>query len=173
MGGYDGSDMKMSGSMSDADKKKLKATRGAAFDRAFVEAMIEHRGGEIEMARDVGKDGRNATVKQQAAVTATMQEDEVRGLTRLLAKLWHQRGRRGRRPSAYRMGDGAPSSARSRKGAGLACGRSPRRRRRPHLGPGERHWSGPPYGSGRTVMSDRPAGSAAGPTAPRPRPVAG
>lgn len=87
MGGDDGSDMMMSGSMSDADMEKLKAAMGPVFDRAFVKAMIEHRNGEIETARDEKKNGRNATVKQQAEMMATMQEDEVESLTRLLAEL--------------------------------------------------------------------------------------
>ncbi|WP_159104155.1 DUF305 domain-containing protein [Streptomyces sp. CdTB01] len=87
MSGDSGSDMEMSGSMSDADMGKLKAAAGASFDRAFVKAMIEHRHGEIEMARDEKKNGRNATVKQQADMMATMQEDKVESLTLLLAKL--------------------------------------------------------------------------------------
>lgn len=92
MGGMDmegdsGSDMQMSGSMSDVDMEKLKAAKGAVFDRAFVEAMIEHRNGEIERARDEKKNGRNATVKQQAAMMATMQENEVKTLIRLLTEL--------------------------------------------------------------------------------------
>ena len=87
MGGDDDSDMTMSGSMSDADMKKLKAAKGGVFDGAFVKAMIEHRNGEIEMARDEKKNGRNGTVKQQAEMMATMQEDEVESLTRLLAEL--------------------------------------------------------------------------------------
>ena len=87
MGGDEGSDMKMADSMSEADMAKLKAAKGVAFDRAFLKAMIEHRNGEIEMARGVLGDGRNATVKQQAVMMAAMQEDEVQSLTRLLAKL--------------------------------------------------------------------------------------
>nr|WP_024126285.1 DUF305 domain-containing protein [Streptomyces sp. FR1]AHE38904.1 Lipoprotein [Streptomyces sp. FR1]AHE39388.1 Lipoprotein [Streptomyces sp. F2] len=87
MGGDDGGDMTMSGSMSDADMKELKAAKGGAFDRAFVKAVIEHRNGEIEMSRDEQKNGRNVTVKQQAEMMATMQEDEVKSLTTLLAKL--------------------------------------------------------------------------------------
>ena len=49
--------------------------------------MIEHHNGEIEMARDEKKNGRNATVKQQADMMAIVQEDEVESLTLLLAKL--------------------------------------------------------------------------------------
>lgn len=52
-----------------------------------MKAMIEHRDGEIEMARDERKNGRNATVKRQAEMMATMREDEVESLTRLLAEL--------------------------------------------------------------------------------------
>ena len=87
MGGDSGSDTEMSGSMSDADVKKLKVANGPAFDRAFVRAMIEHRKDEIEMARDEEKNGRNATVKQQAEMMSTMQVAELKSLSRLRTEL--------------------------------------------------------------------------------------
>ena len=87
MSGDDGSQMKTRGSMSGADMEKLKAAKGAPFDRAFLQAMIEHRGGEIDMARDEARNGRNTAVREQAEMMATMQKKDVKALTRLLSEL--------------------------------------------------------------------------------------
>ena len=53
----DHSDM-MSGMLSAEDIKKLSSLRGAEFDREWMNGMIEHHEGAIEMAKDVLKDGK-------------------------------------------------------------------------------------------------------------------
>ncbi|MEU0171354.1 DUF305 domain-containing protein [Streptomyces iakyrus] len=90
MGGMGGMDMEHGDggmTMSDAEMNKLRNARGADFDRAYVEALISHRGMEADMSEDVQRTGRNATVKEQAAMMATMQRAEVRELEQLLATL--------------------------------------------------------------------------------------
>jgi uncharacterized protein (DUF305 family) len=59
MGGMDHSGSDMSGMMSDADMKKLGAATGTEFDQMFLEMMIKHHAGAIEMAKTEQQDGEN------------------------------------------------------------------------------------------------------------------
>ncbi|MEU0042766.1 DUF305 domain-containing protein [Streptomyces werraensis] len=87
MGDMEMGDDDSSMTISDAEMKKLMNAKGADFDRAYVEALISHRRMEAGMSDDVQKDGRNATVKEQAAMMAAMQRAEVKELEHLLATL--------------------------------------------------------------------------------------
>lgn len=58
-GEMDHSDGDMSGMMSDADMESLGTASGAEFDQMFLEMMIEHHTGAIEMAKTEQQDGEN------------------------------------------------------------------------------------------------------------------
>lgn len=79
----DHSDM-MSGMLSPGDLAGLSALRGAEFDRAWLEAMIAHHEGAIEMALDVQLNGSNTAVKTLADAIVTGQEAEIDEMKRLL-----------------------------------------------------------------------------------------
>ncbi|ELS58507.1 DUF305 domain-containing protein [Streptomyces viridochromogenes] len=85
--GSGGMDHQMSGMMSEEDMKKLKAAKGAEFDRMFAEMMIEHHKGAITMAEDEQKNGRNATAKKLAADVVKTQSAEVEKLEKILDRL--------------------------------------------------------------------------------------
>ena len=59
MGGMDQSGSDMSGMMSEDDMDSLGAATGAEFDQMFLEMMIEHHTGAIEMAQTEQQDGEN------------------------------------------------------------------------------------------------------------------
>ena len=79
----DHSDM-MSGMLSPDDLAGLSALRGAEFDRAWLEAMIAHHEGAIEMALDVQLNGSNTAVKTLADAIVTGQEAEIETMQQLL-----------------------------------------------------------------------------------------
>lgn len=79
----DHSDM-MSGMLSTDDLAALSALRGAAFDRAWMEAMIAHHEGAIEMALDVLSDGSSPSVKTLADAIVSGQEAEIETMKQLL-----------------------------------------------------------------------------------------
>src|SRR3954452_6332025 len=56
----------MSGMMSDADMNKLRAAKGAEFDRMWLEMMVQHHQGAIDMAKTELAQGGNAEVKKLA-----------------------------------------------------------------------------------------------------------
>jgi uncharacterized protein (DUF305 family) len=67
----------MHGMMSEADMAGLRAVSGAAFDRVFLEMMIRHHEGAIEMARAERRDGLFGPATQLAATIETAQAREV------------------------------------------------------------------------------------------------
>ena len=79
----DHSDM-MSGMLSTDDLAALSALRGAEFDRAWMEAMITHHEGAIEMALDVLSDGSRPSVKTLAGAIVSGQEAEIETMKQLL-----------------------------------------------------------------------------------------
>lgn len=82
----DHSDM-MTGMLSVEELSSLSSLRGAEFDRAWVEAMIAHHEGAIEMALDVMLKGGNQDIKTLADVIVTGQESEIEEMSKLLAQL--------------------------------------------------------------------------------------
>ncbi|WP_188195954.1 DUF305 domain-containing protein [Nonomuraea sp. SYSU D8015] len=77
----------MPGVMSDEDMKKLEAAKGKAFDKLFVQQMIAHHNGAIEMAGTEQANGSNPTVKELAKTIETTQQAEVEQLRRILDRL--------------------------------------------------------------------------------------
>lgn len=73
----------MSGMLSVDELDALAQLRGADFDRAWLEAMVAHHEGAIEMADDVLRDGTNEQIRALAEAITSAQKaeiDEMRGL---------------------------------------------------------------------------------------------
>ncbi|QLH26203.1 DUF305 domain-containing protein [Streptomyces sp. Rer75] len=86
-GGMDHGSGGMDGMMSQKDMDRLEAAKGAAFDRAFAQMMIDHHKGAITMAEDEQKKGRNATAKKLAGDVIKNQSAEVTTLRKILDRL--------------------------------------------------------------------------------------
>jgi len=91
MGGMDhesddsaGSDMDMSGMMSDDDMSGLEKATGAQFDQMFLTMMIEHHTGAIEMAKTEQSKGKNSDAKDLAKQIETDQTTEIADMKKLL-----------------------------------------------------------------------------------------
>lgn len=74
----------MPGMMSDAEMGSLTSASGTDFDRMFLEMMIRHHEGAIEMAKEEQDKGSNAEAKQLAESIATSQAAEVKEMRDLL-----------------------------------------------------------------------------------------
>ena len=83
-GDMDGQDSSGMGMMSSDDMAELGAATGAEFDRLFLEMMIEHHRGAIEMAMEVEDAGSLPEVLELAATVIETQEAEVDEMERLL-----------------------------------------------------------------------------------------
>lgn len=77
----------MPGMMSDAEMGSLMKASGADFDRMFLEMMIRHHEGAIEMAKEEQDKGANAEAKQLAGSIATSQSAEIEEMRDLLAAM--------------------------------------------------------------------------------------
>ncbi|KGA14770.1 hypothetical protein GM51_16430 [freshwater metagenome] len=88
--GHDMTDMggmMMDGMMTEADMKKLESSSGTAFDRLWMELMIQHHEGAVRMSEDELKDGKNPDVKALAQTIVTSQQAEISTMNSLLSKL--------------------------------------------------------------------------------------
>ena len=81
------SGMMMDGMMSDADMKRLESSTGTAFDRLWLELMIQHHEGAVRMAKDELADGKNPDAKALAQAIITSQQAEISKMNALLAAL--------------------------------------------------------------------------------------
>lgn len=89
-GGHDMTDMSgmmMDGMMTDADMKRLESSSGTAFDRLWIELMIQHHEGAVRMAEDEMQGGKNPEVKALAQSIITSQKAEIASMNALLSKL--------------------------------------------------------------------------------------
>ncbi len=89
-GGHDMTDMggmMMGGMMTEADMEKLESSSGTAFDRLWMELMIQHHEGAVRMSEDELKDGKNPDVKALAQTIVTSQQAEISTMNSLLSKL--------------------------------------------------------------------------------------
>jgi uncharacterized protein (DUF305 family) len=75
------------GMMTHFDMESLAAASGRQFDRMFLDMMIRHHAGAIEMATAEQQQGENPTVKKVAAEIGTSQAAEVKEMRDLLARL--------------------------------------------------------------------------------------
>ena len=65
------------GMMTQDQMTKLKESSGADFDRMFLEMMIDHHQGAVDMANTELKDGKNADVKKMAQAVVDTQTAEI------------------------------------------------------------------------------------------------
>ena len=82
--GMDGMDM---GGMSEQQMTDLEATTGAQFDRMFLEMMIEHHQGAIEMANTETAEGENPEALELAAKIVADQTAEIEEMQAMLEQL--------------------------------------------------------------------------------------
>lgn len=74
----------MSGMLSLDDLASLSQLRGAEFDQAWIQAMIAHHEGAIEMAQDVIDDGSNGSLRTLANQIIVGQRAEIEEMRSLL-----------------------------------------------------------------------------------------
>jgi uncharacterized protein (DUF305 family) len=77
--------MEMPGMMSEEDMKGLQNASGTAFDRMFLQMMIKHHEGAIDMARTEQANGKNADAIALAKQIETAQTKEISHIRQLLA----------------------------------------------------------------------------------------
>lgn len=75
----------MAGMLTDNQLAALEAATGAEFDRLFLEGMIEHHEGAIDMANDV-VDSKNQEVQDLAKAIISAQQDEIARMQGLLSR---------------------------------------------------------------------------------------
>ncbi|AUH42075.1 DUF305 domain-containing protein [Streptomyces sp. CMB-StM0423] len=75
------------GMMSAEDMETLEKAKGAAFDTAFTEMMIEHHEGAVAMAETEQADGSYAPAKEMAGQIISSQEAEIDAMTSMLDKV--------------------------------------------------------------------------------------
>jgi uncharacterized protein (DUF305 family) len=79
-------DMQMSGMLTTKELASLKRLTGTQFDRTFLQLMIKHHQGAIEML-DLISDSRNAEAKALAKAIKSAQSKEITSMKLLLNKL--------------------------------------------------------------------------------------
>jgi uncharacterized protein (DUF305 family) len=77
----------MPGMMTEEDMAELEASEGGAFDRMFVEMMIEHHDGAIEMAKTELSRGTNPEAKDLAEAIIATQQAEIDQMKAILRRL--------------------------------------------------------------------------------------
>jgi uncharacterized protein (DUF305 family) len=75
----------MDGMLSDDELDALQEASGTEFDRLFLQGMIKHHQGAIEMAMDV-KNSKNKVVADLSAAIINQQEIEIAAMNELLLK---------------------------------------------------------------------------------------
>lgn len=86
-GGHGGDVHDMAGMASEAQMSALSRARGASFDRQFLELMIMHHQGALEMVSDVVASGADLQVNELATGIAADQTAEIDRMRQLLADL--------------------------------------------------------------------------------------
>ncbi len=77
----------MLGILTPAQMKRLATARGARFDRLFLQDMIRHHAGAIDMAVDAAQDGLDVIVGEMTADVAATQSAEISRMKDLLTEL--------------------------------------------------------------------------------------
>lgn len=85
MEGHDG--MSMGGMATDDQMADLEAARGADFDRLFVDLMIAHHQGAVDMAEEEQTEGQNAEAVALADAIITAQTTEIETLEAIRTRL--------------------------------------------------------------------------------------
>ncbi|PSK95996.1 uncharacterized protein (DUF305 family) [Murinocardiopsis flavida] len=79
-------DHSMDGMLTDAQMTELEQADGDAFDKAFVDSMIEHHEGAVDMAQSELDDGENPEAKKLAEDIVSTQNDEITRMRELLGE---------------------------------------------------------------------------------------
>ena len=79
--------MEMHGMMTEAQMQQLASQTGTGFDRLFLQMMIEHHTGAVEMARAEAGQGQNPQARQLAVTIAEAQQQEIAEMQALLARV--------------------------------------------------------------------------------------
>jgi len=87
MGGTDMPDSDMPGMMSDEQLDELDAAQGQEFEAMWLELMIAHHEGAIQMAQEEQEDGAFTEAVALAESIETSQQDEIDHMRKLLADL--------------------------------------------------------------------------------------
>lgn len=77
----------MGGMMNPDQMRGLEATSGPAFDRSFLQMMIEHHTGAIQMARTELAQGQNPEAKQLAQAIIDTQQAEILQMQSILGRV--------------------------------------------------------------------------------------
>jgi uncharacterized protein (DUF305 family) len=88
MSGMEGHDMSsgMPGMMSSEDMDKLEKASGVEFDKMFLDMMVQHHEGAVEMAETEKADGRYAPATKLADDVITAQTAEIEQMNKMLGK---------------------------------------------------------------------------------------
>ncbi|UIX32283.1 DUF305 domain-containing protein [Streptomyces sp. GQFP] len=88
MSGMEGHDMSsdMPGMMSSEDMDKLEKASSAEFDRMFLDMMVQHHEGAIEMAETEKADGKYGPATKLADAVITAQTAEIEQMNKMLGK---------------------------------------------------------------------------------------
>ncbi|MFE9651349.1 DUF305 domain-containing protein [Streptomyces sp. NPDC006365] len=87
MEGHDMGDMSsMPGMMNSEDMGKLEKASGAEFDKMFLEMMIKHHEGAVEMAETQKADGKYGSAVKLAGDVITAQAAEIEQMNKMLGK---------------------------------------------------------------------------------------
>ena len=76
--------MQMPGMVDDGTMSKLESLKGAEFDTLWLQSMIGHHEGAIEMANTEIADGANADAKTLAQEIVTAQQAEIAQMKQML-----------------------------------------------------------------------------------------
>jgi uncharacterized protein (DUF305 family) len=76
----------MGGMMSPEQMRKLQDASGKAFDTAFLEMMIEHHEGAVQMAKTEQAQGAHPPAKEMAGAIITTQNAEIAQMNKLLGR---------------------------------------------------------------------------------------
>ena len=85
-GAMDHSSHGMGGMMTAEEMNRLEDASGKAFDTAFMEMMIKHHEGAVEMAETEQSDGAHGPAKKMAGEIITSQSAEIEQMNQLLGK---------------------------------------------------------------------------------------
>jgi len=82
-----GHHMTMDGMLSDSEYSALEKANGAEFDRLYLEVMIAHHEGAIQMAKNAIAGNKNSIVKDLCDRIISSQQDQITYMKDLLTKL--------------------------------------------------------------------------------------
>ncbi|WND36178.1 DUF305 domain-containing protein [Streptomyces sp. BB1-1-1] len=85
-GAMDHSSHGMGGMMTAEEMNRLEDASGKAFDTTFMEMMIKHHEGAVEMAKTEQSDGAHGPAKKMAGEIITSQSAEIEQMNQLLGK---------------------------------------------------------------------------------------